>query len=271
MASASVVGVQSRYRVGWLASVLLVAGPAVADELRGADEAAMLRTSQAAIGRVLGDHAFTDQDGRPLRIADLRGRPVVLNLIYTNCYYVCSGLTVHLRDVVGIAREALGRDGFSVLTVGFDAKHDTPARMRSYGVERAIDDARWHFASTDTATVRRLAEDVGFTWAMSPLGFDHVTQVTVIDGEGRVVEQVYGQDFAPPALIEPLKQLVWGRSAERRGAQGILDRVKLLCTVYDPASRRYRFDYSMFVTGLPGILALLMIAIAMLVYSRKPR
>ena len=47
--------------------------------------------------------------------------------------------------------------------------------------------------------------------------------------------------------------------------------MKLLCTVYDPASRRYRFDYSMFVTGLPGILALLMVAIAMLVYSRKPR
>jgi acetylornithine/succinyldiaminopimelate/putrescine aminotransferase len=71
-------------------------------------DAAALRASQAAIGRVLGDHQFTDQDGRPLRMAELRGRPLLLSLVYTHCYYICSGLTIRLRDAVRIAEDTLG-------------------------------------------------------------------------------------------------------------------------------------------------------------------
>ena len=35
-----------------------------------------------------------------------------------------------------------------------------------------------------------------------------------------------------------------------------MDRVKLLCTVYDPAADRYRFDYSIFVAASVGLLCL---------------
>ena len=235
------------------------------------DDAAALRASQAAIGHVVGDYRLTDQDGRPLSIASLRGRPLLLSLVYTECYYFCSGLTLHLRDVVRIARQTLGDHSFTVLTVGFDTAHDTPERMRAYGRDRGIDSADWHFASTDAATIRRLAGDVGFTWSVSPGGFNHIAQVTVVDGNGRVVEQVYGQDFAPPALIEPLKQLVWGGAATRSGVQGVLDRVRLLCTVYDPSVGRYRFDYSMLAAMFPGLLVLGVVAVAAVLASRRSR
>jgi protein SCO1/2 len=248
--------------------VLAAATAAAADR---DDDSAALRTSQAAIGRVLGDYSLTDQDGRPLRVASLRGRPLVVSLVYTECYYICSGLTLHLRDVVRVARQALGERSFAVLTVGFDTEHDSPERMRTYGRERGIVSADWHFASADAATIRRLAEDVGFTWSVVPGGFAHVAQVTVIDAAGRVVEQVYGQEFPPPALIEPLKQLVWGGQAARSGVQGLIDRVNLLCTVYDPSVGRYRFDYSMLIGAFPGLLVLTIAAVAVLLARRRPR
>src|SRR5512147_1457901 len=162
--------------------VLAAATAAAADRN---DDSAALRTSQAAIGHVLGDYSLTDQDGRPLRVASLRGRPLVVSLVYTECYYICSGLTLHLRDVVRVARQALGERSFAVLTIGFDTEHDSPERMRTYGRERGIVSADWHFASADAATIRRLAEDVGFTWSVVPGGFAHVAQVTVIDAGGR--------------------------------------------------------------------------------------
>jgi protein SCO1/2 len=258
-------------RVTLLALLTLSASVATASDADGRDEAAALRTSQAAIGHVLGEHELTDQDGRTLRMAELRGRPLVLHLVYTNCYQVCSGLTVHLRDVVRIAQAALGSDSFAVLTVGFDTEHDTPARMRAYAHERGIDAAPWRIASADAFTIRRLADEVGFTWTETPAGFDHIAQVTIVDAKGRVVEQVYGQDFEAPALVEPLKQLVWGRDVDRSSVRGILDRVKLTCMVYDPVSRRYRFDYSMIIGILPALLVLGMAAVAILISSRRAR
>lgn len=231
--------------------------------------AAALRASQAAIGRETGDHQFIDQHRKPLRLADLRGRPLVLSLVFTNCLSVCSGQTLHLREVTRIARAALGARSFAVLTVGFDSAHDSPDRMLAYGLDRGIDDPDWHFASADAATVRRLTDEVGFTWLPSSRGFDHITQVTILDASGTVVQQVYGQAFSPPDLIEPLKDLLLGRPVERTSLQGLIERVRLYCSVYDPVAGRYRVDYSMFAAAIPALLVFGMVAVALILTGRR--
>jgi protein SCO1/2 len=235
------------------------------------DESAALAASQAAIGRQLADYRLIDQRGQAFRMSSLRGKPVVLSLVYTSCFQVCSGLTVHLRDVTKVAQNALGADTFSILTIGFDSPNDTPERMRQYARARGADMPGWYFASTDVATIERLARDVGFTYQRSPKGFDHITQTTVIDGAGRVMLQVYGEGFKPPALVEPLKRIVRGQEIERGTLAGLVRSVKLFCTIYDPASGRYRFDYSIVADAIAGILALGMVAIAVAVSWRNSR
>lgn len=144
-----------------LAMLAWAAGAAASTD--DVNRAAALRASQAAVGRVPGDREFIDHEGRSVRLRDLRGRPLVLSLVYTSCYSVCSGSTLHLRDVVGIAREALGPGSFSVLTVGFDSENDSPERMYAYGRERGIDDAGWRLVSAVARTIRRLTDEVWFT------------------------------------------------------------------------------------------------------------
>ena len=78
----------------------------------------------------------------------LRGRPVVLSLVYTSCYHVCSGLTLRLRETVKVAREALGPGSFSVVTVGFDTPNDTAERMRLYARERGAVQIRAAFRAS---------------------------------------------------------------------------------------------------------------------------
>lgn len=225
------------------------------------DEAAALQASQRAIGRELGDYSFVGTDGQSLQFSGLRGRPVVLSLVYTSCYHVCSGLTSHLDRVVGVAQAALGTSSFTVLTVGFDTVNDTPERMRGYARARSVDRPGWHFLSTDAPTIARLARDVGFTWVASPKGYDHITQTTLIGADGRVVLQVYGESFQPPVLVEPLKQLVWGGDLDRVSLDALVRTVKLFCTIYDPSTGRYRFDYSLIVEIIAGVLAFGMAAI----------
>lgn len=235
-----------------LAAALLVL-PARAAQMNDAEA---LRTSQAAIGRTLDGVTLVTAERPRLTFEELRGRPVVLSLVYTSCYHVCSGLTLRLRETVKVARQALGGDSFTVVTVGFDTPNDTPERMRAYARERGALQPGWYFASTDPGGIDRLSASVGFTYFPSPKGFDHITQTTILDAGGRVVTQVYGEDFGPPLVVEPLKKLVWGRNLDRGSVEGVLNTVKLLCTIYDPTSGRYRFDYSLIVEILAGSLAL---------------
>jgi protein SCO1/2 len=245
--------------------------PGVPAQTAAPSNATALTTSQAAIGRQLDDYGFFDQRGQALRLSSLRGKPVVLSLVYTSCFQVCSGLTVHLRDVTNVARKALGADSFTVLTVGFDTQNDTPERMQLYARDRGADQPGWIFASTDAATIERLTRDVGFTYQRSPKGFDHITQTTVVDRAGRVMLQVYGESFDAPSLVEPLKRLLRGQELERGTLAGLVRSVELFCTIYDPASGRYRFDYSIVADALAGILALGMVGIVIAVSWRNSR
>jgi len=207
-----------------------------------------LQKSQDAIGQVLGNHSLTDSEGRALPLDDLRGKPLVLSLIYTSCSQICPMTTRHLARVVAKAREVLGKDSFNVAVLGFDAYNDSPQAMTHFARKQGIDNRGWYLLSASPDTVNALSRELGFEFYSSPSGFDHITQTTVIDADGRVYRQVYGEVFDTPLLVEPLKELVFGRPRPNQGLlAGLLAKVNLFCTSYDPARDAYYFDYSLFI------------------------
>ncbi|MBT8122269.1 MAG: SCO family protein [Gammaproteobacteria bacterium] len=211
------------------------------------DEKAALALSQAAMGQVLGDYEFLDGNGKRITLASMRGKPVIISLIYTSCYHVCPTITTNLARIVEIARAALGDDSFSVLTIGFDTPVDTPDKMRLFAKQRGIDHNNWHFVSASADTMQRLARDVGFSYFSTPKGFDHMIQATLVDADGKVYRQVYGMAPEPPALVEPLKEILYGKQVSASPLDGWINNIKLFCTVYDPSTGRYHFDYSIFI------------------------
>lgn len=244
-----------------LALALLLSAPAQAAEAPSPfDPEAAIRYSQAAIGRQLGDHRFLDRAGKPVLLAELRGQPLVISLVFTACTHTCPLIVESLHRAVEVAQDALGAERFTVLTVGFDSSADTPARMRAYAFSQGVELPNWRFLSADEATIAALTAELGFIYFPSPRGFDHLAQTSVIDREGRVYRHVYGSDFEAPALVEPLMDLTFGRPASLASLAGLIDRVRLFCTLYDPASQRYRFDYSIFIALSIGLISLASIA-----------
>ena len=59
---------------------------------------------------------------------------------------------------------------------------------------------------------------MGFLYYKSSNGFDHLIQATVIDADGVVYRQVYGQVFDTPLLVDPLIDLVLGRAPPEQSA-----------------------------------------------------
>ena len=177
-------------------------------------------------------------------------------MIYTSCHHVCPTITRNLATAVDIAREALGEESFNVVTVGFDWAVDTPDRMRLYASERRIDVNGWHFLAGDAGSIGALSENLGFQFFPSPKGFDHLTQTTIVDAEGVIYRQVYGVDIEPQPFVEPLKELVFDTPRDAGLVDHWVDTFLLFCTVFDPNSGRYRFDYSIAMTIFVGFLSL---------------
>jgi len=241
---------------------LLVVGSLRAEPGTALDRDATLAASQAAIGRVVpADYVFTAPDGRRVSLGELRGTPLVVSLVYTSCYHTCPLVTEYLAGVVETARKALGEASFNVVTIGFDTANDSAVRMGQFQAERGIGDPRWLFLAGEAATLNGLMDDLGFAYVASPKGFDHLTQATVLDAEGRIYRQVYGDRFPPPALVEPLKELVFATPPGASALASLANEVRLFCTVFDPSTGRYRFDYSLFVEIFVGLTALTAVAV----------
>ena len=81
----------------------------------------------------------------------------------------------------------------------------------------------------------------------TPAGFDHVLGVTVVDAEGRIHSQVLGDIVRADRLGVPLRRLLlYDQPLPTLGKlENLVERVRILCTVYDPRTGGYKVDYTL--------------------------
>ena len=228
-----------------------------------------LRISQAAIGNQLGDYTFLDRSGRTVRLADYRGKPLVISMIYTHCPFVCATTTRSL-SALKASQDALGADNFGVLTVGFDTENDTPEAMDDFAKRMGVNLPKWEFVSSDAETIEKLSQDLGFVYVPTEEGgFNHITQTTFVDAQGKVYRQVYGEEFENKSLLEPLMEMIYNIKTAEPGLAGISNQVKLFCTVYDPKAGKYKVSYSFFYGIGAGIVISLLISWWIVIQFRR--
>jgi protein SCO1/2 len=139
------------------------------------------------------DFTLTDQDGRPVRVADLRGGPVVVTFMYTTCKDDCPTMTQQLRG----ALDDLGRD-VPVLAVSVDPANDTPARARSF-IARQQMTGRMRFLLGDAAELQRVWRSFGIQPQED--GREHSAAVILLDADG-VARVSFPVDQLTPEGVE---------------------------------------------------------------------
>ncbi len=247
----------------WAARVLLVLVPsavlAQTEPAAGAaparlDPQAVLASSAAAVGHIPGTYSMRDRQGRVVRLEDFRGRPLLVNFIYTACFEICPNSTLALSKAVNAMRERFGSSQFNVVSIGFDQPTDSPTALRSFAAQRRISDPNWEFLSPRREDVPALARDFGFSYVATAGGFEHTLQVSILDAEGRIRRQVVGDAFSADMLGEPLKQLIGGLPVgDTLRFTDLVDRVRILCSVYDPVTGEYRVSYARYFEIAGGI------------------
>jgi protein SCO1/2 len=218
------------------------------------DADAALRTSQAAVGRELADQTLLDVHGQPVQLSSYRGKPLLVSFIYTGCFQICPTTTRSLAEAVDALAKVFGADKFNVISVGFNQPFDSPQAMRTFAKQMRIDAPNWHFLSPPPHAVDALTRDFGFSYVATPAGFDHVLTVSVVDGRGKVYQQVYGERLAEDQLGEPLRRLLRDHPLPADTAfDALVRRVRLVCTVYDAKTGTYRTDWGLLLEVAGGV------------------
>jgi len=257
---------------GLLLAALTWSIAASATDNSALDEKEALRASQAVIGSTVADHALLDRDGRPLRLSSYRGKPLLVSFIYTGCFQVCPTQTRALHEAVKGLDAVFGPHQFNIVSIGFNQPFDSPTAMRAFAAQQRIDAPNWAFLSPPPATVDQLTRDFGFRYAATPAGFDHLLGVTVVDAAGRIHTQVLGDRLTAAQLGEPLRQLLGAAPLPQQLRLGdLIERVRILCTVYDPDTGVYRYDYKLILEIIGGLAFFLSVGVYLLLELLRQR
>lgn len=242
-----------------LAASLSLAAPALlaadAGDVPRLDERQALRAGEAAIGRAVPDIVLQDRQGRAVRLSDYRGKPLVVSFIYTGCFQVCPTQTRALLAAIEGLDATLGPRQFNIVSIGFNQPFDTPEAMRSFAAQQRIGHPNWEFLSPPRDSVQALTQAFGFSFVATPAGFDHLLGVSVVGPDGRIHAQVYGDKLRADQLGAPLRQLILGAPVPPTSTLSALaERIRILCTVYDPETGEYRYDNKLILELVGGAM-----------------
>ena len=154
-------------------------------------------------GHALPNPTLQDHEGRKLKFYDevVRGKIVVINMMYTVCSGICPGNTANLVRVQEMLGSRVGRDIFMVsltLRPGFD----TPAALKAYRVQYGIKPG-WTFLTGQAADLESIRRALGF-FDSDPAIDSDISQHT---GMLRIGNAARGRWVMTPALASP-RQIV---------------------------------------------------------------
>lgn len=163
------------------------------------------------------DFVLRSADGRTVRLADLRGKVVVLHFIYTSCPDVCPLHAEKIAEVQKLVNDTPMKDLVAFVTVTTDPSRDTAEVMRAYGPAHGLNPENWQFLTTtadepEDAT-RKLAESFGHKFTKTDDGLQmHGIVTHIIDRDGIWKANFHGLKFDSVNLVTFVNALTNGTS-----------------------------------------------------------
>ena len=173
-----------------------------------------------AQGDAVPDFKLRNQDGRPMRLGQFKGKALLITFIYTRCPRpdFCPRVTwnfAQLNKQLAANPALYGKT--HLLSVSFDPEHDTPERLRAYGATYIGSDAKdafahWDFAVPEQPVLDEMAKffDVGITNGPDET-ITHSLSTTLIGPDGKVVRFYPGNEWTVEQLAADVKQTVAGK------------------------------------------------------------
>jgi protein SCO1 len=147
------------------------------------------------IGSPVPDFTMTSQDGKPVKLSDLRGNVVAITFIYTRCPLpeFCplmdkkfSELAQRIGSFPARARRV------RLISLSFDPDHDTPDLLRKHARLRGATPPLWSYAVATHTELAKIAAALGLFYQPGDSEIAHNLCTAIIDSEGKLARLEIG-------------------------------------------------------------------------------
>jgi len=149
----------------------------------------------------LPDVSLIDQHGAAVSLASLKGKPVLIDFIYTSCASTCPMLTAKMAAIAHKLGPALGAD-VRIVSISLDPEHDSPVELAKYAQTHDAANSGWLFLTGPPEKIdqvlalfklRRTRESDG--------SITHSIEAFLLAPDGRQIRQYNALDVSPDAVV----------------------------------------------------------------------
>jgi protein SCO1/2 len=185
------------------------------------------------------DLTFIAEDGYPHKLREYfyKDRPVLLNMVYYDCPQLC---TLILNAQVQVMRDIEWTPGneYEIVTISIDPREafDKARKKKSMYLSSYDRPAPgWHFLTDNKGNAARLAKQIGFNYRYDARSeqYAHPAAIMVLTPQGKMARYLYGITYKARDLRFALAE-----ASENRTTMTV-EKVLLLCYMYDPKASRY--------------------------------
>lgn len=149
---------------------------------------------------------WTTQNGTDIELKDLKGKVLVMVMIYTSCKAACPRLVADMRSIEEQLPSEI-KPNVRLVLVSIDPETDTPKRLKEFAIENKMDGDQWVFLRSTEKNTREFAAVLAVNYKkISPMDFSHSNIISVFNNEGVLVHQQEGLNVNNEATIKKIKE-----------------------------------------------------------------
>ena len=193
----------------YLAHLVVTGKSAPSTSQQGAPVRALL------IGDKAPDVPLVNQDGKTLRIGQLKGKAVLLTFIYTRCPFpdYCPLLS---RQFAAVQKElAKSPEDYKrthLVSVSLDPNYDKPPILRQYGLSYVEHDPKefqhWDFVSTTPEDLQILVGSFGLEYSNEDSQISHSMNTILLAPDGTVANMWPGNEWKPSEVADVIRHVL---------------------------------------------------------------
>lgn len=145
------------------------------------------------------------EEGEEIQLSDLKGKTLVMVMIYTTCKAACPRLVADMRN---IEKQISNNNNLRYVLVSIDPKTDTPERLKTFAIENEMDAEYWTFLQGTESGVQEFANVLAVKYKkISPMDFSHSNIISVFNDKGELIHQQEGLGVNNKETVATILQL----------------------------------------------------------------
>jgi len=148
--------------------------------------------------------AWHTQMGNEIHLPDLKGKVLVVVMIYTSCKVACPRLVADMKGIHDKVPANLN-DKVQYVLVSIDPETDTPERLKAFAESKEMNGPEWTFLQGNPETVREFANVLAVKYKeISPMDFSHSNIISVFNTQGDLVHQQEGLNMDNKETVQTI-------------------------------------------------------------------